>query len=153
MEGFFTAIIDEWPHYLRGKHRREVFIAIVCFFSYLVGLSMVTKVIRPVSAQLIGPIQSALLCQGGMYVLVIFNYFSASGWSLLWLLFFECIAVSWSFGEWPRQFCSSLAQSQFLLPPRHQPMVRRAEQHDRLLPQPLVEVLLVFRHPLHLLRE
>jgi len=42
MEGFFTALIDEFPNTL-GRHR-EVFIGIVCFLSYLVGLSCVTEV-------------------------------------------------------------------------------------------------------------
>lgn len=44
MEGFFTAIIDEWPKYLRKSPNREIFIAVVSTISYLVGLSMVTEV-------------------------------------------------------------------------------------------------------------
>ena len=44
MEGLITAIVDEFPHILRRRGNREIFIAIYCFLSFLVGLSMVTEV-------------------------------------------------------------------------------------------------------------
>ncbi|GMS95197.1 hypothetical protein PENTCL1PPCAC_17372, partial [Pristionchus entomophagus] len=79
MEGFFTAIIDEFPSLIRArKYGREVFIGIICTISYFIGLSTVTR--------------------GGFYVFQLFDFYAASGWALLWLLFFECIAISWSVG-------------------------------------------------------
>lgn len=36
--------------------------------------------------------------QGGMYVFQLFNSYACSNLVLLWLIFFECIAISWGFG-------------------------------------------------------
>uniref|UniRef100_A0A914IBZ6 Transporter n=1 Tax=Globodera rostochiensis TaxID=31243 RepID=A0A914IBZ6_GLORO len=79
MEGFFTAVIDEFPALIRGRrHGREMFVLLICIVSYICGLCTVTE--------------------GGFYMFQLFDFYAASGWALLWLLFFECIAISWSVG-------------------------------------------------------
>ena len=41
-----TAIVDLFPHHLRRGYRKELFTAFVCAVWFLIGLSMVTKVMH-----------------------------------------------------------------------------------------------------------
>ncbi|KAJ8371897.1 hypothetical protein AAFF_G00298890 [Aldrovandia affinis] len=39
-----------------------------------------------------------MVTKGGMYMFQLFDYYAASGVCLLWVAFFECIAVAWVYG-------------------------------------------------------
>uniref|UniRef100_A0A8C8ZIB0 Transporter n=1 Tax=Prolemur simus TaxID=1328070 RepID=A0A8C8ZIB0_PROSS len=78
VEGQVTSLVDLCPSFLMKGYHREVFIAIMCSISYLLGLPMVTE--------------------GGMYVFQLFDYYAASGVCLLWVAFFECFVIAWIYG-------------------------------------------------------
>jgi len=77
-EGLVTAIVDLYPNVFRWKYAREVFSAAICIVTFFVGLVLVTN--------------------GGIYVFQLFDYYSASGITLLWFCFFECVTISWIYG-------------------------------------------------------
>ena len=68
--------MDNWPHLLR-PHRKK-FAVLVCVLSFCAGLPMCT--------------------QGGVYIFQLMDFYSASGMPLLWICFWETVALSWVFG-------------------------------------------------------
>ena len=76
VESLITGIVDKWPEYLRA--RRTLVATLVCFVCYIMGLPMIF--------------------QGGMYLFQIVDFYAASGMPLLWICFFETIALSWCYG-------------------------------------------------------
>ncbi|XP_012671141.1 sodium- and chloride-dependent creatine transporter 1 [Clupea harengus] len=78
VEGFVTGILDIYPGKYSFRYQREIAVAISCTMCFIIDLSMVT--------------------QGGMYVFQLFDYYSASGMTLLWQAFWECVVVAWVYG-------------------------------------------------------
>ncbi|XP_056357799.1 sodium- and chloride-dependent creatine transporter 1 isoform X1 [Oenanthe melanoleuca] len=78
VEGFITGILDLFPQPGAGSLRRELTAALCCIICCLIDLSMVT--------------------QGGMYVFQLFDNYSASGITLLWQAFWECVVIAWVYG-------------------------------------------------------
>ncbi|XP_054628891.1 sodium- and chloride-dependent creatine transporter 1-like isoform X1 [Dunckerocampus dactyliophorus] len=79
VEGLITGIMDMLPHKsAMASLRREVVAAICCVICFLIDMSMVTE--------------------GGMYVFQLFDYYSASGITLLWQAFWECVVIAWVYG-------------------------------------------------------
>ncbi|XP_061603794.1 sodium- and chloride-dependent creatine transporter 1-like isoform X3 [Phyllopteryx taeniolatus] len=79
VEGLITGILDMLPHELALEClQREVVAAICCVICVLIDISMITE--------------------GGMYVFQLFDYYSASGITLLWQAFWECVVIAWVYG-------------------------------------------------------
>uniref|UniRef100_A0A5F9DIH1 Solute carrier family 6 member 8 n=1 Tax=Oryctolagus cuniculus TaxID=9986 RepID=A0A5F9DIH1_RABIT len=78
VEGFITGLLDLLPASYYFRFQREISVALCCALCFVIDLSMVTD--------------------GGMYVFQLFDYYSASGTTLLWQAFWECVAVAWVYG-------------------------------------------------------
>uniref|UniRef100_UPI00398F4CFF sodium- and chloride-dependent creatine transporter 1-like isoform X2 n=1 Tax=Pristiophorus japonicus TaxID=55135 RepID=UPI00398F4CFF len=88
VEGFITGIMDLFPTSVSGGLRREVVVAVCCLVCFIIDLSMLTD--------------------GGMYIFQLFDYYSASGITLLWQAFWECVVVAWVYGA--ERFTSDIAR-------------------------------------------
>eukprot|EP00057_Strongylocentrotus_purpuratus_P033103 XP_790132.3 PREDICTED: sodium- and chloride-dependent GABA transporter 2 [Strongylocentrotus purpuratus] len=77
LEGLVTSLMDEFPQF-NLRQNRAVFLVIICFVDFLLGLLCVTE--------------------GGMYFFQLMDTYGASGMCLLWVAFWECIAISYGYG-------------------------------------------------------
>ena len=86
-----TGFVDMWPEMLR-PHRKK-FAVFVCVMSFALGIPMCTQVGFHgfLAAQIFS-------YQGGVYVFQLMDFYSASGMPLLWICFWETVALSWVFG-------------------------------------------------------
>ncbi|GMT15082.1 hypothetical protein PFISCL1PPCAC_6379, partial [Pristionchus fissidentatus] len=75
MEGLFTALEDAFPILRRHK---KIALGVCCFGFFLLGIPMVTY--------------------SGVHWLNLFDQYGASGYALLFVVFFEVIGLSWGFG-------------------------------------------------------
>ncbi|XP_021366765.1 sodium- and chloride-dependent creatine transporter 1-like isoform X2 [Mizuhopecten yessoensis] len=78
VETVIAAVMDMFPNLVRRGSRRMLLMAVYCFLSFLVGLPLVSR--------------------GGMYIFQLFDYYAASGMVLLWVVFWEVVAIAWVFG-------------------------------------------------------
>ena len=74
-ETMLSGLIDEFPKQLRNK--KMLVTAVTCVVEFLLGLPSI--------------------CQGGIYVLQIMDWYCAS-FSLMLISLTECVAISWIYG-------------------------------------------------------
>ncbi|KAI6184597.1 Sodium-and chloride-dependent creatine transporter 1 [Aphelenchoides bicaudatus] len=76
MEGLFTALEDTFPTLLRKY--KKISLLITCIFFFIIGIPMVTY--------------------SGSHWLTLVDNYGASGYALLFVVFFEVVGLAWGFG-------------------------------------------------------
>ena len=101
---------DSYPCLYQG-YRQEIFTAILCGASFILGLTMVTRVSTkvyvstfiifhlPCTCTACYFIEAVTLLQGGIYVFNLFDIYSASGMTLMFANLFQTIGIGWFYGK------------------------------------------------------
>ncbi|KAL1417136.1 hypothetical protein MTO96_027189 [Rhipicephalus appendiculatus] len=84
-EALIAGLIDVWPVLLRNRPQVTL---LFCTIQFLLGLSMVT--------------------QGGMYLFQLVDSYAVSGMTLLFIVFFQNVAISWFYGS--NKFASNIKE-------------------------------------------
>ncbi|XP_062867216.1 sodium-dependent proline transporter [Trichomycterus rosablanca] len=85
MEGITTAVLDEFPYLRTNMKHKTIFLALLCFGFYLMGLLLVTN--------------------GGIYWFTLIDSFSTS-FGLIIITLFMCLGMSFFYGI--NQFCKDI---------------------------------------------
>ncbi|XP_060792228.1 sodium-dependent proline transporter [Neoarius graeffei] len=85
MEGITTAVLDEFPQLRTNMKQKTIFLALLCFSFYLMGLLLVTN--------------------GGIYWFTLIDSFSTS-FGLIIITLFMCLGISFFYGV--NQFCQDI---------------------------------------------
>eukprot|EP00057_Strongylocentrotus_purpuratus_P028175 XP_011682649.1 PREDICTED: sodium- and chloride-dependent taurine transporter-like [Strongylocentrotus purpuratus] len=89
VKAFITSVLDLFPPWLRIGYYKEIFVFGVCVVNFLIGLSMVTK-------------------DNDDYVWGLFEGYGSGIFPLIWICFFESIAIGWFYGV--RKFSLNIAE-------------------------------------------
>eukprot|EP00057_Strongylocentrotus_purpuratus_P009349 XP_011663823.1 PREDICTED: sodium- and chloride-dependent taurine transporter-like [Strongylocentrotus purpuratus] len=89
VKAFITSVLDLFPPWLRIGYHKEIFLFGVCVVNFLIGLSMVTK-------------------DNDDYVWGLFEGYGSGIFPLIWICFFESIAIGWFYGV--RKFSLNIAE-------------------------------------------
>lgn len=117
VEVLVTSLMDEFYQTLiKFFRRKELFVLAICGFAFLLGIPCVMQVLiviywinfRPISIEMKKVINLMYLpfsVQVGIYVFQLMDHYTAIV-SIMFLAFFEVIAICWSYGEKKRvQLC------------------------------------------------
>ncbi|XP_035488759.1 sodium- and chloride-dependent GABA transporter 2-like isoform X1 [Scophthalmus maximus] len=86
LESIMTSLTDIYPSQIQRGCRRELLLMLICAFSYVFGLLMVSE--------------------AGVYILQIFDHYVCSGPAILLMAIFQSVIIGWIYGA--ERFCNNI---------------------------------------------